>query len=186
MHCLTESQKFEMERGTNNTVKNDMKARSSPPRFKSRRKHHSGGNKKATANKVNKEESKFQTVSSEIGSSNNGTLLILRRSPTTNGDNNVCKPSISTTSDSPCPALAGNVVSQDGFDLTANQLQLLQDGKSYAGSRFHTPPRPDLLPKPPTHWISCNMAVARSLKTSGGFNQSLMNMHLKGLLKVQV
>jgi hypothetical protein len=187
---------------SNRMVKNDAKGRNSPPRFnKGRRKHNSGGNKKALANKIRREdESKFHTVSkssSEIGSSNNGTILsILRRSPTNtttaNGDNSVSKPTPTSTTSSnlSCPPLIANSGASPpaGFDLTTAD-QFLLDGKSYAGSRFHTPPRPDLLPKPPTHWIGCNLAVAQSFKTSAGglgFNQSLMNMHLKGLLKVQV
>lgn len=167
-----------------NPMKNNAKARSSPPRFKNRRKHNSGGNK--NVHKANKEQVKFQPitkVASEIGSSNNGTMIILQRSPARsptlglmNGKQSPITPCLL---DNPCPPL----VSKDGTPEPTATQQLV-DGKSYAGSRFHTPPRADLLPKPPTHWISCNMAMARSASLFA--NQSFnMNMHLKGLLKVQ-
>jgi hypothetical protein len=189
MHCLIENHKSEMERVTKNLMKNDVKVRNSPPRFKNRRKHNSGGHNK-NANKVHKEV-KFQTVAAskvatpEIGSSNKGTMVhILQRSPNrspTRGLTTSPKPEVSCPS--PPTLVAPSNSNGPSFDNnTANNDQLLIDGKSYAGSRFHTPPRPDLLPKPPTHWISCNMAMAQSAPHPGGFN---INMHLKGLLKVQ-
>lgn len=161
-------------------MKNNVKARSSPPRFKNRRKHNSGGK---NVNKSNKEQVKFQTItkvaSPEIGSSNSGTMTILQRSPARSPVGLVNGKQSPTPSpvvlDNLCPPL----VNKDGASSPEPTQQQMVGGKSYAGSRFHTPPRPDLLPKPPTHWIGCNLAMARFA------NQSFMNMHLKGLLKVQ-
>nr|CAB3264988.1 proline-rich nuclear receptor coactivator 2 B [Phallusia mammillata] len=47
------------------------------------------------------------------------------------------------------------------------------DANCYAGARFHSPPTPDFLPKPPTHWMTCATSAQQ------------MSIHLKGLLKVQ-
>lgn len=55
----------------------------------------------------------------------------------------------------------------------ANQESV--DGVCYAGARFHSPPTPDYLPKPPTHWMT---------QTCASSAQQMSN-HLKGLLKVQ-
>lgn len=48
------------------------------------------------------------------------------------------------------------------------------DGSAYAGAKFSEPPSPNLLPKPPSHWINF-----------GEFNShSSMSSQLKEILKV--
>ena len=58
-------------------------------------------------------------------------------------------------------------------------------GFSYAGARFHKPPNPDTLPKPPVHWVcrSSPTAINHVLNTA---QVDTIAIHLKGLLKVQV
>lgn len=48
----------------------------------------------------------------------------------------------------------------------------------FAGSRFHDPPSPKVLPKPPSHWMN-----KENIKV-GGFDD--MTSHLKMILKVHV
>ena len=55
---------------------------------------------------------------------------------------------------------------------------------TYAGARFHSPPSPNSLPKPPTHWLNATCAASVSPMLNAPFLDS-MAVHLKGLLNVQ-
>jgi len=67
------------------------------------------------------------------------------------------------------------------FEIQCNQEI---DCISYAGSRFHRPPKPNALPKPPSHWVESNNIPSINRVCN---NDCLDNItvHLKGLLKVQ-
>ena len=51
---------------------------------------------------------------------------------------------------------------------------------SFAGSKFNEAPPPDLLPKPPAHWLASGLSVGAS-----SINQSL-TLHLKSVLNVPI
>jgi len=55
---------------------------------------------------------------------------------------------------------------------------------TYAGARFHSPPSPNSLPKPPTHWLNATCAASVSPMLNAPFLDSIA-VHLKGLLNVQ-
>ena len=55
---------------------------------------------------------------------------------------------------------------------------------TYAGARFHSPPSPHTLPKPPTHWINATCVTTVSPMLNAPFLDSIA-VHLKGLLNVQ-
>ena len=55
---------------------------------------------------------------------------------------------------------------------------------TYAGARFHSPPLPNTLPKPPTHWLNASCAATVSPMLNAPFLDSIA-VHLKGLLNVQ-
>ena len=55
---------------------------------------------------------------------------------------------------------------------------------TYAGARFHSPPSPNTLPKPPTHWVNATCAATVNPMLNAPFLDSIA-VHLKGLLNVQ-
>lgn len=52
-----------------------------------------------------------------------------------------------------------------------------EDGR-YAGPKFSSPPSADLLPKPPTKWISCHKQSFQRV------NLDAMTVHLRQMLKM--
>lgn len=66
----------------------------------------------------------------------------------------------------------------------ASSPKLAEQVDSYAGARFHNPPSPDTLPKPPTHWLNDGCAASVSPMLNAPFLDSI-TVHIKGLLNVQ-
>ena len=54
---------------------------------------------------------------------------------------------------------------------------------SYAGSRFHRPPKPNALPKPPSHWVESNLPALNHVCNNDPLDT--IAVQLKGMLKVQ-
>lgn len=70
----------------------------------------------------------------------------------------------------------------NGNSTTLGLLNLGGNLSSFAGSKFNEAPPPDLLPKPPAHWLASGLSVSA---THSSINQSLTR-HLKSVLNVPI
>lgn len=117
--------------------------------------------------------------------------IMQRKSPISplalNGENKSSKPR-----QSPPPRLSPKRKTSNPDNTVSSQLkQSLSFDQSqdsvrdtYAGARFHNPPQPDVLPKPPTHWMS-KPTSTDFLQPCSSPHLNVLSAHLKGLLKVQ-
>lgn len=74
-----------------------------------------------------------------------------------------------------------------GYSSASSSDESRSPKDNYAGARFHLPPQPEVLPKPPTHWVNNSTPFFGNPNTVfHGSCASEMSSHLKTILKVQV